>query len=143
VRAVLDVNVLISAALSKSGAPAELVRRWRRGEFELLVSTALVAELERALSYPKIARLIRRDEAEGLIALLSSEAETVGDPTDPPAVRSEDPGDDYLVAISSHHDAALVSGDNHLLALAEDLPIYSPAAFLQLLAADEDDAPGS
>jgi hypothetical protein len=28
----------------------------------------------------------------------------------------------------------LVSGDGHLLALAADLPIYSPASFLSLVA---------
>ena len=141
-RAVLDVNVLISAALSQTGAPAELVRRWRRGEFELLVSAALLAELERALAYPRIARLIPADDAEALVALLGSEAELVDDPADPLPVRSEDPGDDYLLAISSHQSAALVSGDGHLLSLAGDLPIYSPADFLRLLP-DGPDAPGS
>jgi uncharacterized protein len=142
VRAVLDVNVLISAALSQSGVPAELMRRWQRGEFEVLVSAALLAELERALSYPKIARLIEPDDAQALVELLGAEAEMVDDPPDPPTVRSEDPGDDYLLAISSHHSAALVSGDKHLLALADDLPIYRPADFLRLLPGGPD-APGS
>jgi len=59
VRAVLDPNVLISALLSPAGAPAELFTRWFAGEFELVVSPALLEELERALVYPEIRRLLR------------------------------------------------------------------------------------
>jgi uncharacterized protein len=139
VRAVLDVNVLISAALSRTGAPAELIRQWRGGDFELIVSAGLLTELERALAYPKVARLIPADDAAELIRLLRTEAEVVADPADPPPVRSKDPGDDYLLALSFHHHAALVSGDRHLLALEGDAPVYRPAAFLALLA-DEPDA---
>ena len=42
-RAVLDVNVLVSAVLSATGAPAQLLRAWRDGEFEL-VRQRIVAE---------------------------------------------------------------------------------------------------
>ena len=49
-RAVLDVNVLIAALLSPTGAPAQIVSRWLGGEFELIVSGNLLAELERALA---------------------------------------------------------------------------------------------
>jgi putative PIN family toxin of toxin-antitoxin system len=133
VRAVLDPNVLISAALSRSGAPAELVRRWQRGEFELIVSPGLLVELERALAYPKLARLVSAEHAAALLALLRAEAEIAEDPTDPAPVRSEDPGDDYLIALSAAHGAALVSGDKHLLALSGELPIYRPAGFLAML----------
>jgi predicted nucleic acid-binding protein len=51
VRAVLDhPNVLIAALLSPAGATAQLVGRWLGGEFELVVSDALLAEFERALA---------------------------------------------------------------------------------------------
>jgi len=55
VRAVLDPNVLVSALLSRSGAPAQIVARWLRGEFELVLSELLLAELGRALALdPKV-----------------------------------------------------------------------------------------
>lgn len=139
-RAALDPNVLTSAALSRSGPPGRLVRCWHRGDFELLISPALVAELERALTYPKIARLIPADEAVLLVRWLQEEAEAVENPSERPPIRSEDPGDDYLIALSLAHGAALVSGDKHLLALAADLPIYRPIDFLELLKAYD---PGS
>lgn len=137
-RAVLDPNVLISAALSPSGAPAELIRRWSGGDFEIIVSPALIAELERALAYPELSRLIPAERAAELVGLLRAEAELVDNPDESPPVRSEDPGDDYLLALSVAHGAALVSGDKHVLALAADLPIYRPVEFLELLRADRD-----
>ena len=45
-RAVLDPNVIISGLLSPSGNAARLLRAWERGEYELIVSVSLVAELE-------------------------------------------------------------------------------------------------
>lgn len=55
---VLDPNLLVSAALSAKGAPAEIIRRRLAGEFELLVSPKLLEALERVLAYPKIAKRI-------------------------------------------------------------------------------------
>jgi predicted nucleic acid-binding protein len=53
-RAVLDLKVLISAVLSRGGAPARVLEAWISGRFELLVSPLLLAELERALACPKL-----------------------------------------------------------------------------------------
>jgi predicted nucleic acid-binding protein len=71
VRAVLDPNVLIASLLSRSGAPAQIVSRWLAGEFELVVSQALLAELARALAYPKIRERIPGDDY--LLALAETE----------------------------------------------------------------------
>jgi predicted nucleic acid-binding protein len=49
VRAVVDVDVLISAALSARGPSAEILRSNRDGASELVVSELLIAELTRAL----------------------------------------------------------------------------------------------
>ena len=131
-RAVLDPNVLISALLSPSGSPAALVTRWLTGEFELVVSEKLLAELERALTYPKLRSRITYEEAAAFVDLLSRTATTVEDPgVSPP--RSRDPGDDYLLALAEASAATLVTGDHDLLALTA-LPVRSPNAFLESLA---------
>jgi putative PIN family toxin of toxin-antitoxin system len=134
VRAVLDPNVLIAALLSRSGAPAQIVSRWLAGELELVVSKALVDELERALAYPKVRRRIAEDEAEAFVELLRRGARHAAHP-EASARRSADPGDDYLLALAEAERAVLVSGDQHLLALAGELPILTPRAFLDTLAA--------
>jgi len=48
-------------------------------------------------------------------------------------VRSIDPNDDYLVALASSEHAVLVYGDGHLTALADRLPVSTPADFLASL----------
>ncbi len=131
-RAVLDPNVVISALLSPEGAPARTLLAWQRGLFELIVSSALLAELERALAYPKLRSRIDRQAAAELIEWLTRNATIAEDPIDAPA-RSADSGDDYLIALAAAERAILVSGDKHLLALAEQLPILPPARFLELV----------
>lgn len=132
-RAVLDANVIIAAMLSGSGSPAEILRACNRGEFELLVSEALLDELARALAYPKLRRRVSIAEADAAVRWVRESATILSDAPGLPAIRSEDPGDDYLIALASSERAALVSGDKHLLSLASDLPIFSPADFLRLL----------
>jgi putative PIN family toxin of toxin-antitoxin system len=130
VRAVLDVNVLISAVLSPRGAPGRLLLAWRGGAFELVVSPLLLAELRRALAYPKLARLVPPSDADALVALLARTAEFSADPQGPPPVHSADPKDDYLVALAAAQRAVVVSGDAHLTDLAGRIPVRRPAEFL-------------
>jgi putative PIN family toxin of toxin-antitoxin system len=132
-RAVLDPNVIISALLAPAGTPAALVRAWSAGAFELVASPLLLAELERALAYPKLRARIHQAEAAAIVEWLHRSATIVQDPDERPPRSSADPGDDYLIALAAHEHAALVSEDRHLLELAAELPIYAPADFLALL----------
>jgi uncharacterized protein len=133
VRAVLDPNILIAAVLSPSGAPAQLVSRWLAGEFDLIVSEALLDELERALAYPKLRRRIPQDDAAAFVVLLRAAA-IVAPGSETSSHRSADPDDDYLLALAEHERAILVSGDQHLLDLAGTLPIQTARSFLDRLA---------
>jgi putative PIN family toxin of toxin-antitoxin system len=131
-RAVLDVNVLVSALLSRAGAPGRLIALWLGGAFELVVSEALLAELERTLAYSKLRKHIGREDAAAFVDLLLSTASMFADAEHADPV-SRDPGDDYLVALATASASILVSGDDDLLVLAPELPIQPPAAFLELL----------
>ncbi len=62
-RALLDVNVLISAVLAPNGSPARIVSAWLDGRFELVISIQLLAELERTMNYPKLRDRIGSHEA--------------------------------------------------------------------------------
>jgi uncharacterized protein len=133
VRAVLDANVLISAILSPRGSPARLLLAWQAGAFELVASPALLAEVARALRYPKLARLIPPADADAFVAWIARSAILSPDPKAVPAIRSADPNDDYLLALATAEHAVLVSGDGHLTVLADRLPIRTPAEFLASL----------
>lgn len=132
-RAVLDPNVIISALLSPAGSPAQVFRSWVDGGYDLVLSKELLAELERALSYPKLRRRIQADEAAELVEWLGRSAQICDRPSGPSSFRSPDPGDDYLIALAATERAVLVSGDRHLLDMDAPIPIFSPAGFLALL----------
>lgn len=132
-RFVLDVNVFVSALLSRAGAPARLLERWLAGDFELIVSEQLLDELERALAYSKIRERVTADDAAQFVDLLRGLAEIAPTPSGSPPARSQDPNDDYLIALAGSERAQLVSGDAHLLALREAIPVLPPREALELL----------
>ena len=128
-RAVVDVNVLISAVLSAKGSSAEILRASRDGQFELVVSELLVAELKRTLPYPKLRKRIPPDKAAAFASWVRAHGSLAEDPASPPPVGSRDPDDDYLLALAINRRAYLVTGDQDLLVLSDDLPILTPAQF--------------
>lgn len=134
-KAVLDANVLVSGLIRRDGPPGQLLARWDRGEFELVVSPTLIDELRRVLTYPRLMKKISRNEASNLIDALEQLAHHAVDSDSLAPVRSADPDDDYLIALALKEGAALVSGDRHLTDLRGTIPVFSPAEFLDYLAA--------
>lgn len=132
-RAVLDVNVIVSGLLSPSGAPARVLAAWLEGGYDLVVSPLLLEELERALGYPKVRKRVSEAEAQEVLELLRREADLREDPPGPPPARSADPGDDYVITLAAETQSVIVSGDRHLLDLRDELPVYTPAEFLSLV----------
>jgi putative PIN family toxin of toxin-antitoxin system len=132
-RFVFDANVLVSALLSRTGAPSRLLERWLEGELELVVCDQLFAELERTLGYPKLRRRIPEESAVEFLGLLPDLGELVPDPSGPPPAHSTDPDDDYLIALAAREHAHVVSGDEHLLALRDAIPVLSPREALEQL----------
>ncbi|HMS72027.1 MAG TPA: putative toxin-antitoxin system toxin component, PIN family, partial [Baekduia sp.] len=120
------------ALISRTGSPAELLRRGLDGEFEVVVSPLLRFELERVLSTAKLRSRISAEFADRAVTGLVANSLGVEDP-EIRLIKSPDPDDDYLIALASSAGAALVSGDKHLLGLEGSIPVYSPAAFRDLL----------
>jgi putative PIN family toxin of toxin-antitoxin system len=132
VRAVLDVNVLIAALLTRDGAPARLLLRWLAGDFELITSEKVLSELRGALLYPRLRSRIPESDASAFVNFLEATATKALDP-DNPRRWSRDAGDDYLLALAVSASAVVVTGDRDLLDLGGDSPIYSPVEFLASL----------
>ncbi|HEV7175475.1 MAG TPA: putative toxin-antitoxin system toxin component, PIN family [Solirubrobacteraceae bacterium] len=133
-RAVLDPNVLVSAAISPTGQPRQILTAWIEQRFELIASPALLDELADVLARPKFRRYITVAVATEFIDGLATDATIVADPPELPGV-SPDPDDDYLVALARAAGADyLVSGDRHLLDLTDpNPPVLTPRQFLDLL----------
>lgn len=135
-RVVLDANVYISAIIHPGGTPGRLIEQFLRdGNFEVVLSPAIVDEVLRALTYPKVRKLLHRADAElwfediVVLADLIAGAEQLSGVCD-------DPGyDKYVAAAIEGRAAYVVTGDRAFLALKEHagVEIVTPRAFLDLL----------
>ncbi len=129
-RVVLDTNVLLSA-FGWRGSPFEILRRTLQGQFCLLVSPALLEELQRVLSYPKFG-FSEIDIARFLLTI--SEGAEIVFPPQRLSVVAQDPADDRILECALAGAAHfIVSGDSHLKDLKSfhKIPILSPAEFLE------------
>lgn len=134
IRVVVDTNVFVAAILSPSGAPNAILTAIQDGRVEAVTCPALIAELDRALRYPKVARL-RAGVAP--IAVVTSVRSICYEDQDPPSIEpiSRDPADDVVIALARQSGAhAIVTGDRDVLSLPGlDPPAISPRAFLDAL----------
>jgi len=140
---VLDTNVIISALLSSKGAPAELINRWEADEFGVVVSPALIGELERCLTYPRVTKYLKtpQETRDAILNHLVNVAIVV-EPKFTLNVIKDDPDDNRVLECAVAGGAAfIISGDAHLLNLKEykGIVILPPAGFLTLLQANEKD----
>lgn len=104
------------------------------GQFELVVSPMLLAELAGVLGRPKFRRWLTAGEARKFVGKLRTGATLIDDPSEV-ALSTPDPDDDYLIALAQKANAdCLVSGDGDLTGLAESQPsVLTPRAFLESL----------
>ncbi len=138
IRAVLDANVYVSAAVRPEGPPGLIIDQFLRGEaFEIVMSQVIVDEVLRALAYPKVRKYIRPgldpelwfEDIVVLSHLVTGERQLEG--------ASKDPDDDkYLAAAIEGRAGFVVAGDSDLLVLKEydGIRIVTPRVFLDLLA---------
>jgi len=55
---VLDTNIAVSASINPTGPPAQVILRWRAGEFTWATSLELLTELDRTLRSPRVAKYL-------------------------------------------------------------------------------------
>jgi putative PIN family toxin of toxin-antitoxin system len=130
-KAVLDTNVLLSGLMYPSSVPGRIVEAWVTGRFDLVVSYAQLSEIARTLTYPKIQKITRWDDAkiEAFLRQLLLRAEVV-DTREAAVEVIADPADSPILAsLVVSRAEALVTGDRDLLALRENYPIVTPAEF--------------
>jgi len=138
-RAVFDTNVFVAATLS--GNPAsptrELLERWLRGEFVLLVSRALADEvLEKLAAYP-----IDQGKITDLLARLERLAEWVEVPAEAVEQVLPDADDDVVLACAVQgHATHLITYDPHFDKLGGEyrgIRILKALPFLWAVRGDE------
>jgi len=121
-RVVLDTNQFVSSVLVRHGLPAQLLDAWRRREYLLVTSPAIIAEIRATLHYPRLRRKypITDEQVEQLIRLLEQDALLVAGTAEAAGAIVDDPQDEVVLACAVDGMAdVIVSGDRHLLDLVE------------------------
>lgn len=138
IRAVLDTNVFVSAALSKnpSSPTREVIDRWKRGEFMLLICTPLAEEIVEKLQDHGI----DAGKVGILVEMLANLAEWVEVPPEKIEALLSDPDDNVVVACAVEGGANyLVTYDPHFDSLQGDyrgIEILKAIPFLEVLRAN-------
>lgn len=130
VRAVLDTNVVISAALLPHSIPRQAFDRVLE-HGTVLISSAAVAELNDVLHRPRFDTYLREEERMEFLATLVREAELV-DVTDV-VTDCRDPKDNKFLELAVSGKAThIISGDDDLLVLHpfHGITILTPRDFI-------------
>jgi uncharacterized protein len=136
-RVVLDTNIWLSAAISKSGAPAQVVRRVLQNGIPVF-SKATFAELEARIWKPKFDRYLSMETRRAILHDANAVAHWVDIPADlATKTYSRDPDDDKFIHTALAASAAwLVTGDQDLLVIETALPVRILTAGEALLEAE-------
>lgn len=137
-RIVADTNVIISSVLTPGGKSDQLFQAVFDGHLQLILSHAILKEIRRFFSYPKIQKVLNKrgvttEEIEDFLIKLIR-ISTLVSPTTTPDIIKDDPVDNNILAASiDGHANFIVSGDQHLPSLKEyyDIRILTPAEFME------------
>ena len=142
ISAVLDANTIVSSTLNAHGIPRQIVLAAYARVFRLVTSSAIVAEVLRALSRPRVLRRypLTPADLQAVRDLLTREAVTTPLTVAVAGVATH-PEDDLILAtaVSAQADY-LVTGDRQLQKLGsyQGVQIVSPREFLAILQSASD-----
>lgn len=136
-KAVLDTNQFVSSIIVKKGVPAQLLRAWQEHAYILTTSRQIIAEVERALHYPRILKKyhLQEKDIQALINLIEHEAIVLPSPRRVNIIK-DDPDDNQVLACALEAKAPyIVSGDKHLLKLGQykNISIVTVREFLKII----------
>ncbi len=135
--AVLDTNVLASGFVGRyrlESTPGAIIRAWRSGAFQLIVSEILLIELRRTLAQPYFRQRLTDPEIADAFGLLQQEATRVSLTVTVVGVASHPEDDLVLATAASAQSDYLVTGDKRLqeVSVYQGVRLLSPRAFLDL-----------
>ena len=128
-RVVIDTNVIVSAFLSPSGKPAQILRMALQRELVICIDTAILVEYEQVLSRPKFCGKMHAQEIRRFIDLLYDIGVVINSTSGHVALADE--SDRKFYDVSKASGAVLITGNQKHY---PDEPwIKDPASFLEHL----------
>lgn len=134
-RLVLDTNVLLSGIAYPGSVPGQILKAWRLGSIEVVLSPFILDELRRVLPRLRHRHGLSAADIDDLVDALAFQAEVIElQPVAAPEEGLRDAQDqpilDTLLSAQSAGGADyLITGDKDLLILADRFSIITPAAF--------------
>ena len=111
-RVILDTNVFVSGVFF-SGPPYQILRAWRDGKLQLVISDEIIAEYRRVGNI--LAKQFTGVDLRPILEMVTVEADLVQAPGLPTPV-CDDPDDDkFLACALAGKTRMIISGDRHLI----------------------------
>ena len=139
-RIVIDTNILVSAILTPKGNPAKILKLVLDRKLNLIISPAILEEIQLVLSYPRLVRLIKKNkitmkEVYSFLEKMSKVAVITPGKLVIDAI-PDDPADNKILACGLEGEADyIISGDHHLtdLKIFQGIKIINPSTFLKII----------
>ena len=128
-KVVLDTNVFVSGVFFR-GPPYQILKAWRDGKIQILVSPAILEEYHRVML--ELSAQFSEIDPRSLVDVLAVHSEIVLPPNLPPVIRHDPSDDKFLECALAGKAACIISGDKHLLNLSQfkGIPILKPYDFV-------------
>lgn len=142
-RAALDTKVIVSGTATTSTIPYLILESWRSGDYVLVTSPQILAEVRETFLKPKIRKFTKLSpgQIDRLVAEIGKRAFVVAGILELDVVR-DDPDDNKFIACAVEGSAShVVPGDKHLLDVGEyeGIEIVRPKFFLEACLLREDE----
>lgn len=128
-KVILDTNVFVSG-MFWSGPPYEILRAWRSGILELVLSSDILEEYKRIAT--ELSAQFPAVDVSGFMSLLAVEA-SIHSPQPLPHPLCTDPSDDKFIACALANKVThIVSGDKALLKVSgyQKIEVMKPKTFV-------------
>jgi uncharacterized protein len=129
VKVVLDTNVFVSGVFF-SGPPYRILKAWRDGKLELVISSDILDE------YSRIATILAEQfppvNLQEILEFVEKEADFYDAPALSEHVCDDSNDDKFLACALASETEIIVSGDKHLLRVSgyRDIEVLKPKAFV-------------
>ncbi|MCI0695987.1 putative toxin-antitoxin system toxin component, PIN family [candidate division KSB1 bacterium] len=137
IRTVFDTNPVVAAIVNPKGYPAQLLAAWRKEEFQIIVSSAILQEYRRVLFLPEVRVGSRASETEIYELLAALNANAIGVPgVLDLRVIAKDPTDDkfFVAAVEGEADYIITKEQAwKKLKTYQGIRIVSPSKFYEIL----------
>ena len=128
-KVVIDTNVFVSGVFFK-GPPYEILKAWRAGRFELVISQEIFAEYQRVgddllQDYPSV-------ELQPALNFIKQNIELVNAKPFAESVCSDPDDDKFIACALAAKSKIIVSGDKHLLNVSgyQEIEVMKPREFV-------------